>query len=104
MKIVLIAEVKEILSKLSKERELKREQRIALEHSEKVAVLSAKKARELVRKLMEIDERMEEKQACKIADLLPKDKDELLAIFAKETYVPSDEEIEKILELVKQYS
>jgi len=42
--------------------------------------------------------------ACKIADLLPRDEDELLAIFAKETYVPSKEEIEQILKLVKEYS
>ena len=82
MKIVLISEVKEMLSKLAKERELNREQRIALEHSEKVAKLPAKKARELVEKLMEI-ERINEKQACKIADLLPKDKEEVVAIFAK---------------------
>lgn len=102
MKIVLISEVKEILSKLSKERELNREQRIALEHSEKVAKLSVKKAKELVKKLMEIG-KINEKQACKIADLLPKDKDEVVAIFAKEIYMPSDDEIEKILELVKQY-
>ncbi|KAA0002631.1 MAG: RNA polymerase Rpb4 family protein [Thermoplasmata archaeon] len=103
MKIVLISEVKEILSKLSKERDLKREQKIALEHSEKVNPIPAKKARELVSKLMEIG-RIEEKQACKIADLLPKDEDELLAIFAKETYIPSKEEIEEILNLVREYS
>ena len=103
MKIVLISEVKEILSKLSKERELKREQKIALEHAEKVSSIPPEKARELVNKLMEIG-RIEEKQACKIADLLPKDEDELLAIFAKETYVPSKEETKKILELIKEYS
>lgn len=102
MKIVLISEVKEMLQKLSKERELNREQRIALDHSERVAKLSAKKARELVSKLMETG-RINEKQACKIADLLPKDKEEVVAIFAKETYMPSDKEIEEILELINQY-
>lgn len=102
MKIVLLSEVKDILSKLSKERELKREQKIALDYSEKVGPLPVKKARELAKKLREIG-RINEKQACKIADLLPKDEDELLAIFAKETYVPSKEEIEEILNLVKEY-
>lgn len=102
MKIVLISEVKEMLHKLSKERELSREQKIALEHSERIAKLPAKKARELVSKLMEIG-RINEKQACKIADLLPKEKEEVVAIFAKETYMPSDEEIEKILELIREY-
>ncbi|MCD6512709.1 MAG: RNA polymerase [Thermoplasmata archaeon] len=102
MKPVLIAEVKEILSKLAQERELNREQRIALEHSEKVSMIDAEKARELVEKLMEFD-RIEEKQAYKIADLLPEDEDELLAIFAKSTYMPSEDEIKKILELVREY-
>ncbi len=102
MRIVLLSEVKELLTKLSKERELTREQRIALEHSEKVAHISSKKAKELVKKLMEIG-RINERQACKIADLLPKEKDEVVAIFAKETYMPSDEEIEQIIELVRQY-
>ena len=49
MKIVLISEVKEMLSKLAKERELNREQRIALEHSEKVAKLPAKKQENLLK-------------------------------------------------------
>ena len=47
--------------------------------------------------------RINEKQACKIADLLPKDKEEVVAIFAKETYMPSDDEIEQILQLVNEY-
>lgn len=102
MKPVLIAEVKEILSKLSQERELNREQRIALEHSEKVSMLELEKAKELVDKLMEF-EKIDEKQAYKIADLLPEDEDELLAIFAKSTYMPSEDDVKKILELVREY-
>ncbi len=102
MKVILISEVKEMLSKLSKEQELNREQKIALEHSEKVAKLPAKKARELVKKLLEIG-KIDEKKACKIADLLPKEKEEVVAIFAKETYIPSDDEIEQILEVVREY-
>ncbi|KAA0014002.1 MAG: hypothetical protein FE041_02295 [Thermoplasmata archaeon] len=102
MRIVLLSEVKELLMKLSKERELSREQKIALEHSEKIVKISSKKAKELVKKLTEIG-RINDKQACKIADLLPTEKDEVVAIFAKETYMPSDDEIEQIIELVKQY-
>lgn len=102
MKPVTISEVKQILTKLRKEEELSREQSIALEHSKRVAKLSAKKARELITKLKKIG-KIEEKQACKIADLLPKSKDEVVAIFAKETYIPSDDEIEKILEVVREY-
>ncbi|MBC7128464.1 MAG: RNA polymerase [Thermoplasmatales archaeon] len=102
MKILLISEIKDILSKISSKRELNREQKIALEHSEKVSSISIKEGRELVEELMKIG-RINEKQACKIADLLPVEKDEVVAIFAKETYMPSDEEINKIIELVKKY-
>jgi len=102
MKVVLISEVKEILSNLGKERELNRGQKIALEHSEKVNALPVKKARELFKKLKGIG-RINEKQACKIVDLLPSNKDELMAIFAKETYIPSEEEIKKILDIVGGY-
>ncbi|KAA0001220.1 MAG: RNA polymerase [Thermoplasmata archaeon] len=102
MKIVSLAEVKEMLMKLGKERELTREQKIALEHAEKVVKLSAKKTKELVKKLLEI-EGVNEKQAYKIADLLPKEEEDLLAIFAKETVTPSDDGKKKILEIVREY-
>ncbi|MBC7080729.1 MAG: RNA polymerase [Thermoplasmatales archaeon] len=102
MKVLLVSEIKETLNKIGKQRELNKEQKIALEHSEKVALISAKKGRELVEELMKIG-RINEKQACKIADLLPIGKDEVVAIFAKETYMPSDEEIDKIIETVKKY-
>ena len=102
MKIMLISEVKEMLSKLGNERELNREQKIALEHSERVALLPSKKAREMAKKLMQIG-KVEEKQACKMADLLPKEREEVVAIFAKETYIPSEEEIEQILEVIREY-
>jgi len=102
MKIVSLAEVKEILMKLGKERELTREQKIALEHSEKVVKLSAKKTKELIKKVVGV-KGVNEKQAYKIADLLPKDDEELLAIFAKETIAPSEEGRKKILEIVKEY-
>jgi len=102
MKIMLISEVKEMLSKLGNERELNREQKIALEHSERVALLPSKKARELAKKLMQIG-KVDEKQACKMADLLPKEREEVVAIFAKETYIPSEDEIEQILEVIREY-
>jgi len=102
MKIVSLAEVKEMLMKLGKERELTREQKIALEHAEKVVKLSAKKTKDLIKKIMQVDG-VNEKQAYKIADLLPKDEEELMAIFAKETVMPSDEGKKKILEIIEEY-
>jgi len=103
MKVVSLAEVKDMLAKLGKEREeLTREQKIALEHSEKVVSLSANKTKELVRKLTSI-EKIGKNQAYKIADILPKDEEDVMAIFSKETFIPSKDEIKRILEIVREY-
>ncbi len=102
MKIVPLAEVKEMLMKLGKERELTREQKIALEHSEKVVKLSTKKTKELIKRLLEV-KGVNEKYAYKIADILPRDNEALLAIFAKETITPSEGGRKEILEIVEAY-
>jgi DNA-directed RNA polymerase subunit F len=102
MKIVSLAEVKEMLVKLGKERELSREQKISLEHCEKVVKLTSKKAKELRKKLLEV-KGVNEKQAYKIADVLPQDDEAVLAIFAKEISTPSEKGRKEILKIVKDY-
>ena len=103
-KIVSLAEVKNILKKISKERkELIYEQKIALEHAERFARLTAKQTKDLIAELMKI-EHVEELQAYKIADILPNTEDDVKAIFAKERYTPNDKEIKTILEIVKKHS
>jgi DNA-directed RNA polymerase subunit F len=47
--------------------------------------------------------RINELQACKLADLLPVTEDEVTAIFSKESYSPSGEQIKKILEIIRKY-
>lgn len=104
MKILSLAEIKNILSKLSKEREeLTREQKISLEHSEHISNLSIKKTKELINQLTAI-EKIEIKQATQIANLLPNSKEELMAIYSKETYIPSDKEADTILKIIKEYT
>jgi DNA-directed RNA polymerase subunit F len=103
-KIVSLAEVKNVLKKISKERkELLYEQRIALEHAEKFAKLSAKQTKDLITELLK-QEHIEEIQAYKIADIIPQTEDDVKAIFAKERYTPNDKEIKSILEIVKKHS
>jgi DNA-directed RNA polymerase subunit F len=103
-KILSIAEVKNILRKISKERkELLYEQRIALEHAEKFAKLTIKQTKDLISDLMKLDH-VEEILAYKIADILPNTEDDVKAIFAKERYTPNDKEIKNILEIVKKHS
>lgn len=103
-KPVSLAEVKNILRKISKERkELTYEQKIALEHAEKFARLPLKKTEELIEELKKL-EFMQEKHAYKIADLLPKTEDDIKAIFAKERVSLGDKEIKSILDIVAKYS
>ncbi|HWR62833.1 MAG TPA: RNA polymerase Rpb4 family protein [Candidatus Thermoplasmatota archaeon] len=103
-KIVSLAEVKNILKKISKERkELLYEQKIAFEHAEKFAKLSAKQTKDLITDLMKLDH-VDELQAYKMADILPRTDDDIKAIFAKERYTPNDKEIKNILEVIKKHS
>lgn len=104
VKPVSLAEVKNILRKISKERkELIYEQRIALEHAERFSTLSAKQTKDLIAELLKL-EHIEEFHAYKIADILPRTVDDVKAIFAKERVSPNEKEIKAIIELVNKYS
>jgi len=103
-KIVSLAEVKNILKKISKERkEFLYEQKIALEHAEKIVKLTAKQTKDLITELMKLDH-IEEIHAYKIADILPKTEEDVKAIFAKERYTPNDKELKNIMEIIKKHS
>jgi DNA-directed RNA polymerase subunit F len=102
MEIVTLSEVKNLLKKLQKDRELTREQNITLEYAEKVVKLPASKTRKLIKELMDLG-RINEIQACKLADLLPESEDDVTAIFSKESYTPSSDQIKKILNIIRKY-
>jgi len=98
-----LAEVKQILKKVSKEREeMIYEQRIALEHAQKFAKLSVKKTNDLIKELDGLDS-VERNHAIKIADLLPQTEDDVKTIFAKERITLREDETKKILEIVKKH-
>ena len=102
-KLVSLAEVKNILKKLEKERkELLYEQRIALEHAQKFAKLSVKKTNDLIKDLKKLDF-LEEYHAYKIADILPKTEDDVKTILAKERITLGENEIKNILEIVNKH-
>ena len=102
MEIVPLSEVKNLLKKLQKDRELSREQNITLEYAERVVQLPDSKTKKLIKELMDLG-RINEIQACKLADLLPLTEEEVTAIFSKESYTPSGEQIKKILEVIRKY-
>ena len=102
------AEAKELLSDVEQERALdeNREMRYelarAIEHVNRFAVLDAEESRELVEELLELD-KVDEPTAYKIADLLPKDRDELRAVYAQERFTLSGDELDDILNVVAKY-
>jgi DNA-directed RNA polymerase subunit F len=101
-------EVKELLAGVEaeratdEERELRYELARAIEHVNRFAVLEPEESRELVAELEEL-EKVDEKTAYKIADLLPRDRDELRAVFAKERYALDGDELDEVLNVVAKY-
>lgn len=98
-KYVTLSEVKAIISQVE---EKTLEQKVALEHAEKFAVLDAEKSRELVNRLLEIDY-INDFLAVKIADLLPRTVNELRAVFLKERINIDATEAKKILSIINEY-
>jgi len=100
---VSLAEVKNLLRKVEKEREtLLYEQRIALEHAQKFAKLPANKTEDMIKKLMEL-EKIKEIHAYKIADLLPRTIEEVQSVFAKERINITEKDVKEILDIVNEF-
>lgn len=102
-KITPLSEVKEILESRSKEGELKYEQRLTLDYASKFAKIKSGKAEKFIKELMGAVDKVKERQAIKIADLLPVTPDDVRVIFAKERFSLTENEIKKILEIVDKY-
>lgn len=98
-----LAEVKNILKKIEKERgELLYEQKIALEHAIKFSKIPEKKTSDLINELSQL-KFIQELQAYKIADILPTTDEDVKTIFAKERTTLGENEIKKVLEIVRKY-
>jgi DNA-directed RNA polymerase subunit F len=105
-RFVTLAEVKEMLEDESERREFTPEQKLALEHA-RGAKLTAKDAKELRAKLLELDfisdMNTSEQVAVKITDLLPTHFDDVRLIFSKERRVIDKKQGEQIIKLVNDY-
>lgn len=102
-RIMSISEVKNKLKKIEKDRkELIYEQRIALEHAQRFAKLSVKQTKDLINDILKL-ENIGENHAYKIADILPTTEDDVKAIFAKERFTPSEDDVKNILKIVGKY-
>lgn len=98
-----LSEVKELLQKEKEERgELSPEQGYALQHSEAFARLTPKKTQKLAKSLLEM-EFISPQNAVKLGDLLPTHPEEVRSVFAKERFILSKEDIERILTTIARF-
>jgi DNA-directed RNA polymerase subunit F len=102
-----VSETKEILQGLeveraADEREMRYELARAIEHVNRFAELDADESGDLVAELAEL-EKVDEETAYKIADLLPRTRDELRSVYAQQRYSLSGEELDAILNVIAQY-
>ncbi|OFV67292.1 MAG: DNA-directed RNA polymerase subunit F [Candidatus Syntrophoarchaeum caldarius] len=103
--ILTLAEAKEILLKVRDEHEgeeLSYEKRKAIEHAELFCHMDAARSRAMVEELEKLD-KMKPELAVRIADLLPETRDEIRAIYAKERFTLTEEELDEIREIVDKY-
>ena len=96
---VSLPEVVTIFNKRKKVGELNYLQRIALEHAQRSAKISSRKARSLIKDLMEKYE-LSEQISINIVNFVPETIDEMRVFIQDASRVYSTEEIEKMLDLV----
>jgi DNA-directed RNA polymerase subunit F len=101
-KVVPMAIAKEIMLKREKKGELTYEQKIALEHLRKFTKLSKEKAENLMKEISSFV-RLSDEILVQIVDIMPKTRDELRLITAMEKFSLREDEMDKILEIVKKY-
>ncbi|MFB6283872.1 MAG: RNA polymerase Rpb4 family protein [Halobacteria archaeon] len=104
---VSVAEVKELLNELANERgeedrEMSFELRKSIDNINEIAKLDIEDVEELYDELVEL-ESVDPFTGFKIVDLLPENRDELRAIYAKERYSLDGDELDEILNLVAKY-
>jgi len=102
VKPVGMSEAKKIMTSREKKKELSYEQKIALEHLNKFTKLSPADSEKFLEELSQVL-RMSSETMVKILDLAPQNPDELRMIFAREKFSLKDDEVNKILEIVKKY-
>jgi DNA-directed RNA polymerase subunit F len=83
--------------------ELLYQQKKSLEHASKFAKIGDKDAVELAQKLSKLDLTLSSERIMKIVDLMPKTVDDIRAIFAKERFKYTEEEIKKVTDIVDEY-
>ena len=104
---VTLSEVREVLAgveaeRLESEKEMPYELRRSIEHANTLVKLPAKDSRALVEELGKL-EKMKPDIAFRIANIAPRSRDELRAVYAKEKFSLTGEELDEILQLVASH-
>ncbi|MFZ1897472.1 RNA polymerase Rpb4 family protein [Methanoregula sp.] len=101
---VTLPELRAVLLGVESERiaagkEMSYEFKRCMEHANQLAKTTPEKSKDLVDKLLKL-EKMKPEIAYRIANIMPKSRDEVRAIFAKERFTLAPEEIDSIIDLV----
>ena len=100
---VTLAEVRDLLTEeLDKRGDLSTIQKAAMTHAQTIAKITKEQADEIVKRVSEL-EFVNEVTSYKIADILPKDPEDVRAIFSKERINLESDDIQKILDIVAEY-
>ncbi len=99
---VTLAEVKELLLEESDKRELLTSQKAALDHAQAVSYLSVEDTQSIIEEVSKLD-KVTDRIAIKIADILPKYPNDVRAIFYKERVELTADDIQEILDIVAKY-
>jgi DNA-directed RNA polymerase subunit F len=79
--------------------EMSYELRKSIEHANQLSKTSEERSRALIGELLKL-EKMKEDIAYRIANCMPRTRDELRAIYAKERFTLTGEELDQIIDLV----
>ena len=104
---ITLSELKEVLTQVAESRqedatEMAYELRRSIDHATHLARNSPEQAGDLVASLLKL-EKMKPDIAYRIANIMPMTRDELRAIYAKERFTLTGEELEQILTLVSEH-
>jgi DNA-directed RNA polymerase subunit F len=102
-KPVPMAIAKEIMLTREKKGELSYEQKIATEHLKKFTKLSKEEAEKLMEEISSVT-KLSDEVLVQIVDILPKTPEELRVILSMEKFSLREDEINKILEIIKKYA
>mgnify|MGYP000023548277 CR=1 FL=1 len=103
-----LAATKDLLADVETERaaddrELRYELARAIDHVNRFAVLDPAESEELVAELLEL-EKVDEETAYRIANLLPRSRTELRALYAQERYALDGDELDAVIDIVAKYA